>query len=102
MTKSNKMAVLRPLVSEIKLMIINPANEPIGKIDWIVNLAHCKSQYSPNSDVRVKSSTFHITKNYLSSTDQSFYMLISHELYVFLLINNEISDPCRCKGHTKR
>lgn len=32
-TKSNKMAVLLPLVSEIKLMIINPANEPIGKID---------------------------------------------------------------------
>lgn len=65
MTKSSKMAVLRPLVSEIRLMIINPANEPIGKIDWIVNLAHCKSQYSPNSAVRVKSSASHIIKNYL-------------------------------------
>lgn len=63
-TKSSKMAVLRPFVSEIKLMIINPAKEPIGKIDWIVNLAHCKSQYNPKSEVIVKSFTFHLKNTY--------------------------------------
>ena len=63
-TKSNKIAVRRPLVSDIKLMIINPTKEPIGKIDWIVNLAHCKSQYNPNSDVSVKLSTFYVINTY--------------------------------------
>lgn len=64
MTKSNKMAVRRPFVSEIKFMIIKPANEPIGNIDWIVNLAHCISQYNPKSDVIVKLSTLGLINNY--------------------------------------
>lgn len=43
----------RPFVSEIRFMTISPANDPNEKTDWMVSLAHSKSQYKPSSDVIV-------------------------------------------------
>jgi hypothetical protein len=61
-TKSSNTAVLLPLVSETRLTTMSPTNDPTGNMDWMVNRAHSKWQYSPNSEVMVKESTTVTTK----------------------------------------
>lgn len=49
--------ILLPLVSEMRFMTIRPAKDPMEKTDWMMSLAHSKSQYSPSSAVIVNWST---------------------------------------------
>jgi hypothetical protein len=58
-------ATFLPFVSENKLTIINPINDPIGKIDCTVTLAVYKSQNKFKSAVRVNLSSENIFRSIL-------------------------------------
>lgn len=79
MVRSSKMATLLPLVSDTRLIIIRPKKEPMGKIDWMMILAHCMSQYKPKSAVIVKSTA---TINY-SLTQRAFLNYVACLLLVY-------------------
>lgn len=78
-------------MSDIRLTIIKPINEPMGKIDWIVILAHWRSQYRPRSEVMVKSSTLKISSKV---TDCA---LVNHSTCL-LFMNDTVSCRSALKG----